>query len=321
MRRDRAFRNAPPVRRTKVVSIKGASPVDNAEHVRQQGQEYRNETLTRRLSRVLMVNPEFYANTEARNPLSRNQPPVDHPLAMTQWKSLRSSLVRTGLEIHEVKPHPGFEDMCFTASPAFVGMDHEDRAFAVLGRMLHLSRRDEVEIFAKWYAQQGYRIFDLGLDNDEFLEGGDLLWNSDWQSVWAGFGHRSSSAAVELFTRAMEEMGFTIRKLELVDPYFYNLNICMAPLTPDAVMLYPGAFSPQTLAAIRDAVMVYEVPRNEALQYVCNGISINGYYITPRMTRRLEQILGEEGLDPIVVELSEFHKAGGSAAALTMRLP
>ena len=41
---------------------------------------------------------------------------------------------------------------------------------------------------------------------------------------------------------------------------------------------------------------------------------VNGYYITPRLTRRLEQILGKEGIEPIVVELSEFQKAGGSVA-------
>jgi N-dimethylarginine dimethylaminohydrolase len=50
-------------------------------------------------------------------------------------------------------------------------------------------------------------------------------------------------------------------------------------------------------------------------------VAVNGYYITARLSRRLEQILGEEGIDPIVVDLSEFHKAGGSVASLKMLLP
>ncbi len=295
--------------------------MDKAESVRQHRQDYRSEALTRRLSRVLMVRPEFYANAEARNPLSRNQPPIDLPLAQLQWQALCAAFARTGLEIQELKPHTGFEDMCFTACQAFVGMDSEDRAFAIMARMLHRSRRDEVGLFANWYAQHGYRIFDLGLEDDEFLEGGDLLWNPDWEAIWTGFGHRSTRAAVDLFAGVMGDMGFTVRKLELVDPYFYHLNLCLAPLTPDSVLLYPGAFAPQTLAAIREAATVHELPRHEALQFICNGVSINGYYITPRLTRRLEQILGEEGLEPIVVDLSEFHKAGGSAAALKMLLP
>ncbi|MDR3765144.1 MAG: arginine deiminase-related protein [Acidobacteriota bacterium] len=295
--------------------------MDKAESVRQHRQDYRSETLARQLSRVLMVSPSFYANSEARNPLSRNQPPIDAFVAMTQWKNFCNALVRVGLEVHEVKPQPGLEDMCFAGTQTFAGVDHDERAFAVLGRMLHRSRRDEVNLFATWYAQQGYRILDLGLDDDEFLEGGDLLWNADWESIWAGFGHRSTRGAVDLFAAATQDMGFNVRCLELVDPYFYHLNLCLAPLTPDAVMLYPGAFAPQTLAVIRDAVHVHEVPRHEALQYVCSGLSVNGHYITPLLTRRLEQILGEEGLQPVVVDLSEFQKAGGSAAALKMLLP
>jgi len=72
---------------------------------------------------------------------------------------------------------------------------------------------------------------------------------------------------------------------------------------------------------IRLLAQTYEITREEALQFVCNGVAVNGYYITPRLTRRLEQILGREGIEPIVVELSEFQKTGASIASLKMLLP
>jgi len=105
------------------------------------------------------------------------------------------------------------------------------------------------------------------------------------------------------------------------DTHFYHLNLCLAPLSPDALLIYPGAFAPETLARIRSWTHTLEVSREEALQFVCNGVSVNGYYITPRLTRHLEHILGSEGIEPIVVDLSEFQKAGGSAASLKMLLP
>ena len=152
---------------------------------------------------------------------------------------------------------------------------------------------------------------ELGLAGEEFLEGtDDLLWNPDWESVWAGFGHRSTRAAVDQFATLMESMNFEVRKLELVDPYFFHLNLCLAPLAAESLLIYPGAFAPETLAQIRSCAQIFEVPREEALQFVCNGVSVNGYYITPRMTRRLEQVLGREGIEPIVVNVSEFDKAG-----------
>jgi N-dimethylarginine dimethylaminohydrolase len=268
-----------------------------------------------------MSSPHYFSILEAKNPFSRGDFSIDLPLALKQWEHLREVFQRAGLEVLVLEPQPSLEDMCFTASQAFVGIDREDRSFAMPSRMLHRSRRDEVEHFARWYSLQGYRVVDLGLEGEEFLEGAcDLLWNPDWESVWAGFGHRSTRAAVDQFSALMEFMGFEVRKLELVDPYFYHLNLCLAPLTPESLLIYPGAFAPETLARIRLCAHTYEVTREEALQFICNGVSVNGYYITPRLTRGLEQILSKEGIEPMVVDLSEFQKAGGSVASLKMLL-
>lgn len=282
----------------------------------------RNGTPSHQFSHVLMSRPEYFAIAEATNPFSRHHSSVDLRLALQQWEQLRVAFERTGLEVLAIDPEPGLEEMCFTSNQAFAGIDSEDRSFAVPSRMLHRSRRYEVGHATHWFSQQGYRIVDLELEGEEFLEGtGDLLWNCDYESVWAGFGHRSTRGAVDQFAKLMEEMGFEVRKLELVDPYFYHLNLCLAPLTPKAVLIYPGAFAPETLARIRRWVQTFEVTREEALQFVCNGVSVNGYYITPRLDRRMEQIFKEQEIEPIVVNLSEFEKAGGSASSLKILLP
>lgn len=283
---------------------------------------YGSEQLARQISRALLSPPRFFCIKEVKNPQMLRGAVVDSALAIRQWEGLCAAFRRAGVEISTVEPVAGLEDMCFAANQSFAGIDHEERSFAVLSRMLHRSRRDEVEPFACWYSEHGYRILDLGLEGEDFLEGGgDLLWSPNWEAVWAGFGHRSTRAAVEQFARLMESMGFEVRLLELVDPYFYHLNLCLAPLSPDSLLVYPGAFSPGTMSTIRECANVYEVSREDALQFVCNGISVNGYYIAPRLSRQLEQVLGIEGIEPITVDLSEFHKAGGSAASLKMLLP
>ncbi len=286
------------------------------------GQTYRSGTLGRQLNHVLVSRPDYFAISEGMSPFAQHSSPVDHALAFVQWEALLAAFQRAGLETQVVEPMPGLEEMCFTAFQAFAGIDREDRSFAIPSRMLHSSRRDEVELLADWYCRQGYRLIDLGLEGEEILEGtGDLLWNPDWESVWAGFGHRSTAGAVHQFAEVMEAMGFEVRKLELVDPRFYNLNLCLAPLTPESLLIYPGAFAPETLARIRMWAQTYEVTREEALRFACNGVSVNGFYIAPQLNLRLEQILGREGIEPIVVDLSEFQKAGGSVASLKMLLP
>jgi N-dimethylarginine dimethylaminohydrolase len=289
---------------------------------KQPGHKDRSESQPRLVSHVLMARPDYFEIVEAKNPFSREDTFVDLPRAIRQWDNLREVFQRVGLDVLLLEPVSGLADMCFAANQAFVGIDREERSFAIPSRMLHRSRRDEVEHFACWYSQQGYRIVDLALEGEEFLEGaGDLLWNPDGESIWAGFGHRSTGGAVDQFAALMKSMGFEVRKLELVDPHFYHLSLCLAPLNSDALLIYPGAFAPETLVSIRQCARSYEVTREEALQFVCNGVAVNGYYITPRLSHRLEKILSREAIEPIVVNLSEFEKAGGSVSSLKMLLP
>jgi N-dimethylarginine dimethylaminohydrolase len=284
--------------------------------------QYRAQALPRQFTQVLMSRPDYFAISEDRNLISHHDVPVDLPRALRQWENLCQAFQCAGLTVSLIDPSPAVDYMCFPAGQAFVGIDREDRSFAVPSRKLHRSIPSEVEPFADWYCRHGYRILDLALDGEEFLEGAaDLLWDADWNSVWAGFGHRSTRAAVDQFAIQMEAMGFQVHKLELVDPHFFHLDLCLAPLAAQALLIYPGAFAPETLARIRNLAETFEVPREEAVQFVCNGIAVNGYYITPRLTPRLEQILGRQGIEPIIVEVSEFEKAGASIAALKMLLP
>ncbi len=59
----------------------------------------------------------------------------------------------------------------------------------------------------------------------------------------------------------------------------------------------------------------------EAHRFMGNGIVVNGSYITPHITPQLETILREEGLTPVIVETSEFEKAGGSCFCMKTFLP
>ena len=52
-----------------------------------------------------------------------------------------------------------------------------------------------------------------------------------------------------------------------------------------------------------------------------NGVTINGYYITPHLTPHLEGVLAEEKLTPVMVDTSEFEKSGGSVFCMKAFLP
>jgi N-dimethylarginine dimethylaminohydrolase len=260
---------------------------------------------------ALMCPPTFFDVREPKNPYMGR--PIDPAKAQRQWEGLRRALEDAGVRVELIDPVKELDDMVFAANQMFVGHHDQLGKFIVPSRMRYASRHKEVTFFVDWFRQRGYKIIDLDLDED-YLEGhGDLLWHPDRSRIWAAYGFRSTHGGIEKFASAMQQLGFPVIPLQLVDQHCYHLDTCLCPLNNDAALIYPGAFSPESLQTVRRPwKRIHELTRNEALQFMGNGIVANGRFITPRLTRNLEQILAQEGLTPVVVETSEFEKSGGS---------
>ena len=260
---------------------------------------------------ALMCPPTFFDVREPKNPYMGR--PIDPAKAQRQWQGLRSALEDAGVRVELIDPVKDLDDMVFAANQMFVGHHDQLGKFIVPSRMRYASWHKEVTFFVDWFRPRGYKIIDLDLDED-YLEGhGDLLWHPDRSRIWAAYGFRSTRGGIEKFASAMQQLGFPVIPLQLVDQHCYHLDTCLCPLNHDAALIYPGAFSPESLQTVRGPwKRIHELTRNEALQFMGNGIVANGRFITPRLTRNLEQILAQEGLTPVVLDTSEFEKSGGS---------
>jgi N-dimethylarginine dimethylaminohydrolase len=260
---------------------------------------------------ALMCPPTFFDVREPKNPYMGL--PVDRAKARQQWENLRRTLEDAGLKVEVIDAVEGLDDMVFAANQVFVG--HHDRLghFIVPSSMRYPSRHKEVPFFVDWFRQREYTIINLDFDG-EYLEGhGDLLWHPDHSRIWAAYGFRSTRGGVEKFAAAMRELGFPVIPVQLVDDHCYHLDTCLCPLNHEAALIYPGAFSPESLQTVRSAwKRIHELTSDEVRQFMGNGIVANGRFITPRMTRSLERILAQENLMPVVVDTSEFEKSGGS---------
>jgi N-dimethylarginine dimethylaminohydrolase len=258
-----------------------------------------------------MCPPTFFDVREPKNPYMGVA--IDRERAQQQWEQLRQVLSDSGLKVELIDPIKDLDDMVFAANQVFVGEHPRAGRFIVPSRMRYSSRQKEVPFYVEWFRRRGYRVIQLDL-TDDYLEGhGDLLWHPDRSRIWAGYGFRSTRGGVEKFTSAMAELGFPVTSLELVDKYCYHLDTCLCPLNDEAAVIYPGAFSPAALAAIRKGFQrIHEISRDEAVQFIGNGIVANGRFVTPHLTDNISRILAEEALTPVVVDTSEFEKSGGS---------
>lgn len=270
-------------------------------------------------TRVLFCPPTYFEVREVKNPYMRGLLQVDPVLAQHQWDGVCEAFRGAGYTVELIDPVPGLEDMVFAANPVFVGHHPTHGRFVVPGRMRYVSRRAEVSHYVEWFRSRGYKVLDLDLE-EEFLEGhGDLLWDADGSRIWAAHGFRSTIGGVEKFAVAMARMDIPVMPLQLVDENFYHLDACFAPLRPGAALVYPGAFDADSLSRIRAHIpRLYEVDHEDALKFVCNGVSASGKFLTPAITRCVREALAREGLQSVVLDTSEFLKSGGSVCCLKL---
>jgi N-dimethylarginine dimethylaminohydrolase len=274
------------------------------------------------MPKVLVCPPNYFDVVDQKNPYMSLDHAVDRVKARTQWENLCSVLQQSGCEVEAIDPVEGLEDMVFAANQVFVGEQPGYGKYVVPSHMVYPSRQREVPFYAEWYRSHDYRVIEIDFGAD-YLEGhGDLLWHPDGSQIYGGYGFRSTRGGIEKFAAAMSEMGIPVVPLKLTDPYCYHLDTCLCPLNNKAALIFAGAFSADALAAIhKNWPRVHLLDCYEAHHFMGNGIVVNGRYITPYMTPQLDAILHQEGLTPVIVETSEFEKAGGSCSCLKTFLP
>ncbi|HUY67931.1 MAG TPA: nitrate reductase, partial [Alphaproteobacteria bacterium] len=111
--------------------------------------------------------------------------------------------------------------------------------------------------------------------------------------------------------------------LRLVDPRFYHMDTCLCPLAGGYLMYYPPAFEAESRAKIESEIAPGKriaVGDEDALAFACNAVDLEGHIFLNQATPALQEKLRAAGLTPVITPLSEFHKAGGTAKCLTLKL-
>jgi len=149
---------------------------------------------------------------------------------------------------------------------------------------------------------------------------GDAFWAVDGSRLWAGWGYRTAIGS----HRILEEWwGVEVASLRLVDPRFYHLDTCFAPLPNGDVMYLPEAFDESSRALIEGyyaperRVMVGE---EDAVGFCCNVVCLGDELVMNHVSRELREELEGRGFEVVEMPLDEFLKAGGAAKCLVMTL-
>ena len=262
----------------------------------------------------LMCSPGLYDVAYVINPwMAGNVHTSSRERAFAQWQQLYQALIEIA-DVELIDPQPGSPDMVFTANAGL-----ERNGVVLLSSFFHPERQAEEQHFRRWFHATGYTVLDVPRETP-FEGEGDALFSSDGSRLWAAHGPRTTRESHHLLARAWN---IDVVPLHLIDPRFYHLDTCFAPLVDGYLMYYPQAFDANSIVRIEafyPAERRIAVTESDAICFACNAINIGRTIILNNIGRELTARLEFAGFHVITVTLTEFLKAGGAAKCLVMHL-
>lgn len=268
--------------------------------------------------RVLMVEPHGFRIEYAINPHMRdasgklNQ--IDSTKARVQWENFKKTFQGLGLEVLTLPGATDFPDMTFCANQTFPIKDSKGNAALIMGNMKNEPRKGEVNYFADWAENQGFRIF--AAPQFSFEGCGDAIWNYETGEIYGGHGFRTDALAYEEIERRFP---LKFIRVPLVNEEFYHLDTCFAVLRSDVAAYVEEAFSKDIVEMFRSKFKtLIQIPYEEAKKnFAGNMCGVGGHSVVMQAgsTQTMKQ-LSTNRFEVIEVDTSEFIKAGGSVFCL-----
>ncbi len=262
----------------------------------------------------LMCPPEWYDVDYVINPwMAGNLHQPSRDTAFMQWKNLYQELQRIA-DVRLLPAREGSPDMVFVAHAAVV-----QHGVAAISSFTHPQRQSEEQAVRQWLEDAGFLIW--ATPRETSFEGeGDALFDANGGHLWAAHGTRTCHHSHRHVSNAWHT---PVTSLHLVDPRFFHLDLCFAPLSGEYLLYFPEAFDAASRAKIEAA---YEADKRivvselEATQFGCNVINIGREILMGTVESDLAKRLTERGFEVVQTELGEFQRGGGSAKALALRL-
>jgi N-dimethylarginine dimethylaminohydrolase len=265
--------------------------------------------------RYVMVRPDHFRIDYAINPYMDPGDQPDPRLAIAQWVDLVTTIERLGGTVEVVPQRADAPDMVYAMNLG-LGVVRSGGAHVVLSHMRYAERRMETRSAQPWFERSGRSTSYVGRDGvGAHLEAGDVFAWGD--GLVAGFGPRTEELALK---HLATDLDVRVRGVRITHPAMYHLDLAFCPLDGRRALVAPGAFDAASASALLELVPEPLVLTDEeALTTFCaNSIVVGRTVVMPAGSpERVRVTLADWGFEVVEVDVSEFHKGGGSVRCLT----
>ncbi len=297
---------------------------------------------------IAMGDPTYFSVLGGANPHTRNllgiRKRVDVALARRQWHALARELIDHGVEVCVIEPHQRLTGLVYPANAGFL--------YPLAGggaKTFHLSnllptRADEREIYRPFIRAMGYPTADIRARFEgeaDFFPAGRLMiftWGRierqrfvprlglpPWQRI---YGFRSERGALGELEQIAGSRPILALELVLEAHYHGDTVLCSFGPEREFLLAYLAGLSAVSQARLRAefAENLIELSEDDGAMYAANAFhtDLDGrqFLFLPRgVSERLLSQIRERGVDPVVVDASEFlAKGGGSIKCMILDL-
>ncbi|MXG89055.1 dimethylarginine dimethylaminohydrolase family protein [Nocardioides flavescens] len=271
------------------------------------------------------VEPSHFRIEYAINPFMDPSHQPDRDLAMVQWRTLVETIERLGGTVDVLPQRPDAPDMVYAMNLGLaVARPRGDggvEPHVVMSHMRYAERRMETASAEPWFSSHGYTTSYVGRHGvGAHLEAGDVFAWGD--ALLAGYGPRSEELALK---HLAADLGVRVRGLRITHPGMYHLDLAFCPLSATQAIVCPAALDEPSAAALMELVPEPLVlTEEEALTtFAANSIVVPSpdggpaTVVMPAAPDHVREQLEAWGFAVELVDVSEFHKGGGSIRCLT----
>ncbi len=260
---------------------------------------------------ILTCASDYFRIEYEINPWMKISDNANRSEVLIQYRKLLDAFSRAGVKYHGIEPSSKFPDMVYTANFGFIN----GKKF-IKANFKYEQRRGESALAEKYFKHLGYKIYSLP-DKIYFEGEGDLLAVGNTHFV--GWGKRTMKEVVPYLK---DMLNGELIDLELVDPYYYHLDTCFAPLNEKTVVINPKSFTDKGIEKINNYfsnVILTSEQDNKVL--ACNMV-VNGKNIVvgEGVTDKFKADLGAFGYTVFETPMSQYIKGGGSVKCCSLIL-
>ncbi|MGH3446138.1 MAG: dimethylarginine dimethylaminohydrolase family protein [Nocardioidaceae bacterium] len=263
--------------------------------------------------RYAMVRPDHFRVDYSINPYMSLATQPDPAASAHQWEQLRQQIAVAGGSVEVLEQRADAPDMVYAMNLG-LALTTSEGPHVVLSHMRYPERRMETETAARWFDDRGFAPTYVGASGvGAHLEAGDAFPFSG--SLVVGYGPRTEELALK---HLATDFGIRVQGVRITHPGMYHLDLAFCPLDQRRALVCPAALDPasaqELLKLVPEPLVLTE---EEALTFCANSIVIGTTILMPACPARVRAQLEAWGFEVVLVDVSEFHKGGGSVRCMT----